>query len=323
MRYYVTLFDSNYLSRGLVLYRSLAQHVNDFHLWIICFDDLAYELLHKLALKNVTLVALQQFEDPDLLHIKSERTRQEYCWTCTPSTILYVLNNYQYVDAVTYLDADLMFFSSPEPIFKESGNASIIITEHRYLPECDQSKESGIYNVQFVTFRRDVEGLKAANWWRDRCNEWCFARYEDNKFGDQKYLDDWLDRFTGVHVVQHLGAGLAPWNAAQYNIHKTKSGVLVESDVLIFYHFHNLCLHPFKIAYVGIYPTNKKILKYIYSEYLKLIHQVYEDVQDLEPKFNKGIVSFASSFEENNNVLSLAKTVSKRIIQKKYFAHVK
>ena len=260
MKYYVTLFDSNYLTRGLVMYRSLLHHASEFHLWIICFDDLAYELLNQLKLEKVTLVTLTEFEDPELLRIKPDRTRQEYCWTCTPSTILYVLNNESHVDVVTYLDADLMFFSSPEPIFTEAGEASIIITEHRYLPEFDQSLTSGIYNVQFVTFRRDLEGLKAVKWWRDRCLEWCFAKFEDNKFGDQKYLDDWLDRFKNVHILEHLGAGLAPWNANQYVLQKVDDITYVQNHPLIFYHFHALSFHSFNLAYVGGYPTNKNLL---------------------------------------------------------------
>jgi len=279
-------------------------------------------LLQKLELKNVTLVSLEQFEDKELLRIKIERTRQEYCWTCTPSTVLYILNNYSHVDAVTYLDADLMFFSSPEPIFREAGNASIIITEHRYLPEFDQSKDSGIYNVQFVTFRHDSEGLKAVTWWRDRCNEWCYARCEDGKFGDQKYLDDWLNRFRGVHVVNHLGAGLAPWNAYQYNIHKTKSSIFVEDDLLIFYHFHKLILHHFNIAYIGIYPIKEEILKYIYDEYLKLIDQAYREVQNIEPQFNKGIASFDASYEKNINTFKLVKNVLKRVVESRYRIYV-
>ena len=45
MKYYVTLFDSHYLTRGLVMYNSLRHHAGEFHLWIICFDDLAHTLL--------------------------------------------------------------------------------------------------------------------------------------------------------------------------------------------------------------------------------------------------------------------------------------
>ena len=318
MQYYVTLFDSNYLTRGLVLYRSLARYAEDFHLWIICFDDLAYKLLKELKLDKVTLVSLLEFEDSELLRIKATRTRQEYCWTCTPSTILYVLNNELHVNRITYLDADLMFFSDPEQIFKEAKDASIIITEHRYLTGFDQSLTSGIYNVQFVTFCRDSEGIRAANWWRDRCNEWCYARCEDNKFGDQKYLDDWPDRFKRVHVVQSLGSGLAPWNAARYQITKVGSKTMVEKDLLVFYHFHQLTLHPLNIAYVGAYPTNANILKLIYDEYLGYISQAYQDVREIFPNFHGGIVSYSATYESNLSIFGLLKNFVGKLIRRKY-----
>jgi hypothetical protein len=274
------------------MYQSLLKHDNNFYLWIICFDDLAYELLHELKLSNVSLVSLTQFEDSELLAIKSKRTRQEYCWTCTPSTILYVLNNAPYVDAVTYLDADLMFFSSPEPIFTEAGQASIILTEHRYMPEFDNSLLYGIYNVQFMMFRRDKEGLKAINWWRDRCLEWCYLRLEDGKFGDQKYLDDWLDRFQGVHVLQNIGAGLAPWNATQYSIHQLDNIIYVNDVPVIFYHFHYLKLYPFNISHLSSYPINIDIINFIYVNYLQEINKAYQEISSIYPNFKGGITNF-------------------------------
>jgi hypothetical protein len=289
-RYYVTLFDSNYLTRGLIMYRSLLRHSGEFHLWIVCFDNLAYEILDKLRLEKVTLVPLEQFEDNELLSIKAERTYVEYMWTCTPSVALYVLNTDPSVDAVTYLDADLMFFSSPEPIFAEMNQASVLITEHRYLPEFDQSEYNGIYNVQFVMFRRDDSGLETVRWWRDRCIEWCFYRAEDNKLGDQKYLDDWPQRFKGVHVLQHLGGGLAPWNVSQYNLSKIDNQVYVERYPLIFYHFHALKLYSEWLSYLfPNYPITKQICEWIYRPYLESIGAAYNEVRSIHPTFKKGI----------------------------------
>lgn len=302
------------------MYRSLLRHAGNFHLWIVCFDDLAYELLNKLNLEKVTLISLSQFEDEELLRIKPQRTRAEYCWTCTPSTALYVLNTEPHVDVITYLDADLMFFSSPEPIFAEAGNASILLTEHRYLPEFDQSANSGIYNVQFMMFRRNSEGLAALNWWRDRCIEWCFARFEDNKFGDQKYLDDWPKRFTGVHILQHLGAGLAPWNVDQYSLKKQEGKVYVENDQLIFYHFHALQLHPFNIGYIyGKYTIKtSQVRQWIYEPYLKEIGTTYREIKKIDSQFKRGLVNLPKIPRRPDNLYKFFMSILDDIQQGRY-----
>ncbi|MFN5952428.1 MAG: hypothetical protein ACK6A9_18285 [Dolichospermum sp.] len=319
MNYYVTLFDSNYLTRGLVMYRSLLRHAGEFHLWIICFDDLAHQLLQQLNLEKVTLVSLSEFEDSELLKIKPQRTQREYCWTCTPSTLLYVLNTEPHVDTITYLDADLMFFSSPEPIFTEAKNASILLTEHRYLPEYDQSATSGIYNVQFMMFRRNIEGLNALKWWRDRCIEWCYARFENGKFGDQKYLDDWKERFPGVHIVEHLGSGLAPWNAAQYNLTKKGENIFVEEYPLIFYHFHALKIHPFKIGYLSNYPLKPELCEWVYYPYYQQLNQSYQEIQNLTPGFKLGIVNFPKPPKRPDNLYRFIRSVIKDIRQRRYY----
>src|SRR3990172_4580754 len=203
---FCTLFDSNYLSRGLALYRSLERVSGSFHLYIFAFDEKCLNVLRQLQLKHATIISLKDFEDEELLCVKPTRNRAEYCWTSTSSAILFVLERYN-VEMCTYLDADMMFFDSPQPLFEEMGVASIMITEHRYSPRYNKEVLSGKYCVQFVSFRNDVRGLQALRWWRDRCIEWCYARFENGKFGDQKYLDDWTTRFEGVHVLQHPGGG--------------------------------------------------------------------------------------------------------------------
>ena len=93
---FCTLFNSTYLSRGLVMYDSLLKNCDDFHLYVFAFDDKTNEYLRSQELKNVTVISLSEFEDPDLLRVKPTRTAGEYCWTSTSSTILYCINNFRY-----------------------------------------------------------------------------------------------------------------------------------------------------------------------------------------------------------------------------------
>src|SRR4051812_17472579 len=110
-RYYCTLFDSFYLPRGVAMIESLAQRDHDFHLYVFAFDDSSLQILKNLKLAHVTVISLAEFETPELLQVKPTRSKVEYCWTCTPAVILHCLEHYKLPEC-TYLDADLLFFSS-------------------------------------------------------------------------------------------------------------------------------------------------------------------------------------------------------------------
>jgi hypothetical protein len=246
---FCTLFDSNYLSRGLVMYDSLQKHCSDFHLYVFAFNNKAYQVLQKLNLANLTVIALSDFEDEALLSVKPSRSRAEYCWTSTSSTIRYVFDHYK-VENCTYVDADLCFYSNPAVLIAEmeASGKSVLITAHRYTPRYDQSLLRGKYCVQFMYFKNNEHGREVLSWWRERCLEWCYAKVEDGKFGDQKYLDDWTTRFPSVHELQHLGGGVAPWNCQQYSFNVSGDVLTLEEkktgirQPLVFFHFHGMKL---------------------------------------------------------------------------------
>jgi hypothetical protein len=285
------LFDTHYFTRGLALYYSLEKNCPDFHIYIFAFDQKAYDLLEGMKLSKATIISLIEFEDEELLRIKPSRSIAEYCWTCTSSTILYVLEKYK-VDSCTYLDADLFFYSSPGPIFEEMGINSILITEHRYSPQYNKQLKAGRYCVQFVTFRNNDNGLTALRWWRERCIEWCYARYEDGKFGDQLYLEDWTERFKGVHVLQHLGGGLAAWNIQRYTFEKVNdkiTGTEISTDNkfdAIFYHFHYLKFYTNGKIELGRRTLNKNILNFFYKPYIKLLEEIKENISKIDNLFD-------------------------------------
>ncbi len=242
---FCTLFNSAYLSRGMVLYHSLIRHCKAFHLFVFAFDEATYAYLKQLNSPHLTPVSLREFEDEELLKVKPFRSAGEYCWTSTASTILYCIEKYQ-LSNCTYIDADMCFYNDPAVLMEEMGEKSVLITEHRYTAEYDQSAISGKYCVQFMCFKNTTEGMQVLRKWRQDCLNWCYARIEDGKFGDQKYLDTWTKEFKGVHELQHLGGGLAPWNIQQYSF-SNEQGKITGTEKStgkrfspVFFHFHGL-----------------------------------------------------------------------------------
>ncbi len=284
---FCTLFNKFYLSRGVALLNSLKRSCYAFHLYIFAFDKETEEALNSLNEPNCTIIGLVEFEDHELLKIKPTRTAAEYCWTCTPSTIKYVLDNFN-ENHCTYIDADMIFYRNPAEILKDfTTDRHIIITPHRYTERFDQSVESGIYCVQFVTFRNSSIGRDALTWWRNACLDWCYARVEDGKFGDQKYLDDWTTRFEGVWDLQHEGMGLAPWNIQQYNTFLVNDGPLIvredngEVYPVYFYHFHGFKFIDNQTIELCEYPIPKRAVKLFYISYFKQLLVAEKNIQNV------------------------------------------
>src|SRR4051794_22061745 len=118
-RVYCTFFDHNYLPRGLALYHSLQRHAPGARLWVLCLSEACHHALTALNLPNLIAVRLADFEadNADVSATRSNRSLIEYFFTCSPAWMLFVLNSEPDTEWVTYLDSDLFFFASPDPIY--------------------------------------------------------------------------------------------------------------------------------------------------------------------------------------------------------------
>jgi hypothetical protein len=234
---FVTYFNKYYLLRGLAMLTSLIKHAPKAQIWVLTFDKYTEGILKKMNLPGVHIISPDDFEDAALKKAKKNRTLVEYFWTCSPSLPLYVLKKQPKLTHIVYLDADLFFYSSPLPIFKELANNSILTVEHRY-PASQQARSltSGQFNVGFQIFKQDSQAVKCLRRWRNQCLKWCYARHEDGKYGDQLYLNEWPKLYDKLVISENLGLNAAPWNITQYHVTSKKSHVYIESDKLICYH---------------------------------------------------------------------------------------
>lgn len=263
---------------------SLRKYSDDFHLYVFTFDDLSCNILRDMNPEMVTVISLSEFETPELLAVKESRTKAEYCWTCTPWTIKHVFEKYK-VEECTYIDADLVFYDNPLILLNEmKPGASTLITEHRYskLEKIYEEKRAGRFCVQFIAFNISSESINILNRWANQCIDWCYNRYEDGKFGDQKYLDEWPHKYEGVHILENEGGGVAPWNVKKYKFIEKDDEILLKKKKsktifrLVFFHFQSLRLKDNSTADMGWHYINKKLREIIYSDYVNNLIKVEE-----------------------------------------------
>lgn len=231
-RIYATYCDSNYLGRLKSLHASMLRHCGPFELHVLAWDAAvlkwAETAMGVKCLDAETLVIAGDLESLP----GPKRTLVELMWTAGPAWIAAVMDETK--QPVTYVDADIMFHSSPEPVFAEIGGAPAAVFPHGFArlsqglpgPTVESHEVFGKYNVGLVY----IADRTIAEEWAAQCREWCYDRVEDfgklptaegfftqvpivdraRRYGDQKYLDDWPVKHA-AHIVQHPGAELGPW----------------------------------------------------------------------------------------------------------------
>jgi hypothetical protein len=242
MNHFCTYCDQGYAARLLCLHDSLAASGEAFRLYVLCFDAATAAVVTAAGQPSLVSITLEELllAAPDYAAARSQRTPVEFYFTTTPVLLCYCLQREPTAERMTYLDSDLYFFGSAAAVLAEQGDASTGIVPHRFPPRLAERLKYGTYNVAWVSFRRDRDGLACLDWWRERCLEWCHDYLDQGRFADQGYLDEFPRRFGGVRVLDHPGINAAPWNLGGASIGTADDGIQVDGRPLLFYHFQGI-----------------------------------------------------------------------------------
>ncbi len=238
MNCYCTYFDRGYLAPGLAMWRSLERQDAAAVLWVLALDAETADVLREIGGGRLRVIPLPELlaADPELA-ARQDRPRAEFIFTLTPCLVRHVLAAEPAAGRLAYLDADLWFFGDPAAVWGELGGHSVLIVPHRYPAWHDEAARYGRFNVGLVLFRRDAAGAACLAWWRERCLESAALAADGVRYGDQKYLDAWPERFAGVAESRHPGVNVAPWNWARHRFELAGPAVRVDGAPLVVYHF--------------------------------------------------------------------------------------
>ena len=244
---YTTVFDKNYAAKALVMMQSLLQYAPSSKIYALCCDDHSLAALSKLQEERIIPIditrAIRQYKE-----LESSRTHTELMWTLSSFSFDVVFEFFPDETLVTYLDADLFFLKDPSPIIRQfsMSESGALITRHDYSARLEHlEKKFGVFNVQFIPMKK-IEGRPIRDRWKAQCEKWCFARHEDGKFGDQKYLDEWPELWGRlVSIWEEKGTFQGPWNAEA------------------FYTTEATCFHFSSLAILGMFKVRAAMPKYV------------------------------------------------------------
>ncbi len=241
INHYCTYFDSNYLARGIAMIRSLIRHDPYAHIHVLCLDQRTHDVLSNFG-GEVSLIHIDELlsQDPEFAKARDNRSQIEWYFTATSCLVNFITRSRTEIQNLYYVDADLYFFDSVKPLLQESKGATAQLIEHRFSSHHMHLMVYGRFNVGWIGFSTSEEGLRLIQDYRQSCLEWCYDRLEEDRYGDQKYLERWPEKFPGCVVSEHKGANVAVWNISGRNLSLKDSRHWIDGDPLIFYHFQGV-----------------------------------------------------------------------------------
>lgn len=300
MRNYYALGDSRYLPHLCVLFDSMSRHFTvSYKVHVLALDQKVYDFIKsKYSSENVIVYTSSEVnEDFEIKSIRFLPPSREaisnasasgkdpgfvqYCWalsSCFGSWLMDRIN-----EPLTYIDADIMFFSDVEGFYEEIDNKSIGVVRHRipYL------YTSGEFNVGLVYFKNDGPGRSALHRWKH------MMMNPSNSYsagfgtcGDQKYLEAIYSIYRDDTCIVDKSFGhLAPWNVSGHEYIDNKIVWEGREQDLVYFHFahFNMTSDGYKAAYANewIWGDPLSIHPYvnrIYDEYYQKMTSIIQEV---------------------------------------------
>lgn len=301
---FCTLVTLEYLPKCLALLASIEKNTDSFHLWICCIDDMAYDILSRMQLKNVTLLKISEIENESLRAVKGRRKKYEYCWTVKAPLIRHIFENYENAASLLYVDSDIFLFSKPDLCFNLLKEYPVFLTCHNFSQSFKHLyKGKGRFNAGIIGFKRCNTAERYLKWWQKKCIEWCYDTVSEGRFADQKYIEEFANPHVGAYIANNLGMNGAVWNVKDAAVRLKNEDILIDDSLLVFYHFSSFLVlseHEFDLWKWDRLGINDSKIKLIYMPYAEAIAKSIQTIKPYIDDISEIFADVDSKYQTSN-----------------------
>jgi hypothetical protein len=244
MKVVFTICSNNYLAQAKTLGDSLMIYNPDYHFVIGLVDrlneEIDYTFFNPYEIIPIENIGIDGFDD-----MFARYNITELNTSVKPFIFHYLFSRNSDVNAIIYLDPDIIIYQPIQELEKNLLKYNIILTPHFFTPIYDKyylSEPSilnaGLYNLGFLAVKRSEVSEQFLKWWMIKLKDQCYIDFINGFFVDQLWINFVPLYFENILILKHLGYNVAYWNLHERYITGKKNNYTINSQFqLIFYHF--------------------------------------------------------------------------------------
>lgn len=283
-----TSFNFAYSTRASILAKTLKKHMPSWEMVGIVTDkpEKSKEKLIKKYFDRI--IYTQDLEIPNYDKLLNAYSVVEICTAVKGDALCAFLK--EEFDNIVYLDPDIAVYGNLGFIDNLLKEYSILLTPHIIDPEADGNElaiiesevnalKYGVFNLGFIAINNSKEGVRFANWWRDRLRFKCIDNPGEGYFTDQKWCNHVPVFFEKVKIIKDYGCNVASWNLNERKVRINENGeIFCNHDLLKFYHFTKFGSLGFEMT--KRYAKNNYEVFELWSHYSRMLMSMEEVIYE-------------------------------------------
>lgn len=284
MKAICSITSVSHLYKTFVLADSLVKYGMSLHVLLIDNDQRSKPVRQEAYSSTIHWISLNELDRTQVTQLKRKynENSDEFRWGLKPVLLKFLC---QTKEQVCYVDNDIYFLHSPDPLFEKFEQNKILLTPHFYPHQpsikganwFEANFQVGVYNAGFVGVRSDA--VDFLSWWFEVCLYGIRKSYFRGLFDDQKYLDLVPAIFQPVYVHNMPTWNYAAWNAWFPGIKFVNGGLFIDEYPVVFVHFATLSLQEFS--------NENHLANSLFLHYMKELAKYDPSVNPEEPFFNR------------------------------------